>query len=74
MGLQVKYLLHESLEAVLVVPHILVVEDDQSIAEWICDYLSGHGFEVSVADRGDIAVDLIATDKPDLVLLDIFAA
>jgi len=50
------------------------VEDDQSIAEWICDYLSGHGFEVSVADRGDIAVDLIATDKPDLVLLDIFAA
>lgn len=52
-------------------PHILVVEDDESIAEWICDYLTGHGFEVSVANRGDIAVDLIKTDKPDLVLLDI---
>jgi len=53
------------------VAHILVVEDDQSISEWICDYLIGHGYEVSIADRGDIAVDLIAEDKPDLVLLDI---
>lgn len=52
-------------------PHILVVEDDESISEWISDYLIGHGFEVSVADRGDIAVELIAEDKPDLVLLDI---
>ena len=51
--------------------HILVVEDDKSISDWICDYLNSHGFEVSVADRGDIAVDLIAEDKPDLVLLDI---
>lgn len=71
MDIQVEHLLHESLEAVLVVPHILVVEDDQSISEWISDYLNGHGFEVSVADRGDIAVDLIAEDNPDLVLLDI---
>ena len=46
--------------------HILVVEDDKSISDWICDYLNSHGFEVSVADRGDIAVDLIAEDKPDL--------
>ncbi len=52
-------------------PHILVVEDDKSISEWICDYLTTHGFEVSVADRGDMAVQLIAEDKPDLVLLDI---
>lgn len=51
--------------------HILVVEDDPSISEWICDYLTHHGYEVSVADRGDTAVDLIAEDKPDLVLLDI---
>jgi len=53
------------------VPHILVVEDDQSISDWICEYLNTHGFEVSIANRGDIAVELIAEDKPDLVLLDI---
>jgi len=51
--------------------HILVVEDDASIAEWISDYLTGHGFEVSVANRGDVAVELISEDMPDLVLLDI---
>jgi len=53
------------------VEHILVVEDDASISEWISDYLTGHGYEVSVANRGDSAVELIAEDKPDLVLLDI---
>jgi len=58
-------------EVVLVVAHILVVEDDPSISEWICNYLSNHGYEVSVANQGDTAVDLIAEDKPDLVLLDI---
>lgn len=51
--------------------HILIVEDDPSISEWLCDYLTNHGFQVSVADRGDYAVDLIAEDNPDLVLLDI---
>lgn len=51
--------------------HILVVEDDPSISDWLCDYLSHNGYQVSVADRGDYAVELIAEDKPDLVLLDI---
>lgn len=51
--------------------HILVVEDDASIAEWISDYLCHHEYQVSVANRGDIAVELIKEDKPDLVLLDI---
>lgn len=51
--------------------HVLIVEDDLSISRWISDYLTGHGFEVTLANRGDVAVDLIAEDKPDLVLLDI---
>lgn len=51
--------------------HILVVEDDASLAAWISDYLSEHGFQVSVANRGDIAVELIEADMPDLVVLDI---
>lgn len=51
--------------------HILVVEDDISLSEWISDYLIDQGFEVSVANRGDTAVELIKIDQPDLVLLDI---
>lgn len=51
--------------------HILVVEDDASLAEWISDYLIQHNFQVSVANRGDCAVELIKADCPDLVLLDI---
>lgn len=51
--------------------HILVVEDDASLAEWICDYLADNGYLVSTANRGDTAVELIASDKPDLVILDV---
>jgi two-component system OmpR family response regulator/two-component system response regulator RstA len=38
---------------------------------WISDYLSDHGYEVSIANRGDTAVELIEADTPDLVVLDI---
>lgn len=51
--------------------HILVVEDDASLAEWICDYLTEHGYTVTLANRGDTAIELIEADMPDLVLLDI---
>lgn len=51
--------------------NILVVEDDASLAEWISDYLTDHGYQVTVANRGDTAVELIESDRPDLVLLDI---
>ena len=52
-------------------PHILVVEDDPSLSVWICDYLIDHGYAVSIANRGEAAIDLIREDNPDLVLLDI---
>lgn len=51
--------------------HILVVEDDASLAEWISDYLIQHGYQITVANRGDSAVELIKSDCPDLVVLDI---
>jgi two-component system OmpR family response regulator/two-component system response regulator RstA len=50
---------------------ILIVEDDPSLASWMSDYLSSHNFEVTIANRGDIAVDLIRADVPDLVVLDL---
>lgn len=51
--------------------HILVVEDDTSLAEWICDYLSQHNYRVSLATTGTLAVERIALERPDLVVLDL---
>jgi len=51
--------------------HIMVVEDDESLAAWIADYLNSHHYQVSVATRGDDALELIKADDPDLVVLDV---
>ncbi len=51
--------------------HIMLVEDDMSLAEWFSDYLISQGYMVTLANRGDTAIDLIRTDEPDLVVLDI---
>lgn len=50
--------------------HILLVEDDASLAEWICDYLRLRHFTVTHTARGDDAVSLIQSINPDVVLLD----
>ncbi len=51
--------------------HIMVIEDDASLAEWISDFLIDSGFLVTVANRGDEAVEMIRTDEPALVILDV---
>lgn len=51
--------------------HILVVEDDASLAQWIADYLIENQYQVSVASRGDEAIHLVEEDRPDLVILDV---
>lgn len=50
---------------------ILLVEDDISLAQWFEDYLSEHGFSVSVVARGDQAINAIKDQSPDLVVLDV---
>lgn len=52
-------------------PHVLLVEDDESLATWIADYLTSQGYELSLATNGIDAVTLIQEDQPDLVLLDV---
>lgn len=51
-------------------PHILVVEDDIELCEWMCEYLMAKGYQVSATGRGDEAVTLINNINPDLVILD----
>lgn len=50
--------------------NILLVEDDKSLSDWICDYLTNKSFNVTQCYRGDDAVDLILNTKPDVVILD----
>lgn len=50
---------------------VLLVEDDQDLAEIIRDYLTANGFKVSIEARGDTAVERIIKDSPDVVVLDV---
>ena len=50
--------------------HILIVEDDIELAEWMYDYLIAKDYQVSQCHRGDEAVSIIQQQNPDLVILD----
>jgi len=51
-------------------PHILVVEDEAPIVELLRYNLETSGYSVSVATDGDEALERVAEDEPDAVLLD----
>jgi len=51
--------------------HILVVEDDEDIAELIQFNLTKEGFSVATAARGDDALKAVTQKRPDLILLDL---
>jgi DNA-binding response OmpR family regulator len=50
---------------------ILIVEDDQSIAELQKDYLEINGFSVEVCDNGTKGLKCIEANEYDLLILDI---
>jgi two-component system response regulator RegX3 len=52
-------------------PRILVVEDEETLAEAISFLLSKEGFDVSVAATGPEAVELFEKNGADLILLDL---
>ncbi len=52
-------------------PRILIVEDDQRLAELTAEYLQANGFEVSVEGDGARAARRIVDGQPDLVILDL---
>jgi len=51
--------------------HILIIEDEENIASFARLYLEAEGFRVSVADRGDVGLDLARTEHPTLVVIDL---
>src|SRR5574343_918746 len=50
---------------------ILLVEDDERLAELTAEYLSKNDFSVSIEARGDSAESRILEEQPDLVILDV---
>jgi two-component system response regulator MtrA len=50
---------------------IMVVDDDQDLAEMLGIVLNGVGMEVDLVSRGDEAIEVFKNSQPDLVLLDI---
>jgi DNA-binding response OmpR family regulator len=50
---------------------ILVVEDEPSIGEVVSLYLRRAGYEVTVVQDGQAALDLLARETPTLVVLDL---
>ena len=49
---------------------ILIVEDEKALSVAYQTILQKHGFTTSVATNGEEALDAIAKDVPDLILLD----
>jgi two-component system response regulator RstA len=50
---------------------VLIVEDDQRLAELTRDYLENNGLKVTIEGNGALAAQRIIDEQPDLVILDL---
>jgi DNA-binding response OmpR family regulator len=50
---------------------ILIVEDEEAIADLEKDYLELSGFEVEIANRGDVGLKRALSESFDLIILDL---
>ncbi len=51
--------------------HILVIEDEPETAAFLTQILEHLGYEVTVAENGEVALDQIHTYRPNLALVDL---
>jgi len=52
-------------------PRILIVDDERMIVDYLEEYLQRLGYETATAANGREALEKVAVDSPDLILLDI---
>jgi DNA-binding response OmpR family regulator len=52
-------------------PSILVVDDEESVRELLCDILESEGYKVTQADCGDAALALFDSGRYDAVFTDV---
>lgn len=50
---------------------VMLIEDDDRLAQLIAEYLGSYEFAVTIVRRGDIAVAAVREHKPALVILDL---
>lgn len=54
----------------MIMPHLLIVEDDPALAELLLFRFNAEGYRVTSTGNGDEALLLASEDPPDLVVLD----
>lgn len=52
-------------------PSILVVDDELLIRDLLYDFFSEHGWEISIAENGQKACEILSQKKVDIVLTDL---
>jgi DNA-binding response OmpR family regulator len=50
---------------------VLVVEDDKDLRDFYAELLTSEGFAVITAENGQLGLDAVTSQKPNLVLLDL---
>ncbi|MEL7236019.1 MAG: response regulator, partial [Chloroflexota bacterium] len=53
------------------VKRVIIVEDEETLANNLSDKMQGEGFSVKTVNNGEQGLELIRAEKPDLVVLDI---
>lgn len=52
-------------------PSVLIVDDDDTVANVVVSYLERAGFEAKHVTDGQSGLDIVATSPPDLIVLDL---
>jgi len=52
-------------------PYVIIVEDDERLADLTAEYLRGNGIKVEVINDGSVAIGAIIDHQPDMVVLDL---
>ena len=55
----------------MIVPEILLIDDDQNISGLLCQFLNGQGYITRCAENGRAGLRSMYERKPDLVVLDV---
>lgn len=50
---------------------VLVIEDEENLVQKLADKLRAEGFSVSIAMDGEVGLEKVRSEKPDLIILDI---
>jgi two-component system, OmpR family, response regulator BaeR len=50
---------------------VLIIENEVKLADLLRDYLVLENFQVSILERGDIAISEVRLNPPDVILLDV---